>query len=237
MAARAHRRRAAARVAHVFGRSETAAWANFRLYVGVEASMLRADPSVFGGGWALKAILEIIGKARARQNSWRIRRGARRIEVLVKPVALRRRGLGRFNNSSYRHGDSDLLAAELAGARRVRIGCLAQCGPGAGLQPSRAEYKTPIIMVTLVVISWCAQVPGRPRGAVRRFVASSLAKHMPGGGGGGWDLCRCCGYNARSTRKLGFLRCKLRVFRATTFWFRVGGRQTPMNNTRVCHDE
>ena len=42
VAARAHRRRAAARVAHVFGRSETAAWANFRLYVGVEA-MLRAD--------------------------------------------------------------------------------------------------------------------------------------------------------------------------------------------------
>ena len=40
-------------------------------------------------------------------------------------------------------------------------------------------------MVTLVVISWCAQVPGRPRGAVRRFVASSLAKHMPAGGGGG----------------------------------------------------
>jgi len=39
-------------------------------------------------------------------------------------------------------------------------------------------------MVTLVVISWCAQVPGRPRGAVRRFVASSLAKHMPAGGGG-----------------------------------------------------
>ena len=38
-------------------------------------------------------------------------------------------------------------------------------------------------MVTLVVISWCAQVPGRPRGAVRRFVASSLAKHMPAGGG------------------------------------------------------
>ncbi len=39
-------------------------------------------------------------------------------------------------------------------------------------------------MVTLVVISWCAQVPGRPRGAVRRFVASFLAKHMPAGGGG-----------------------------------------------------
>ena len=39
-------------------------------------------------------------------------------------------------------------------------------------------------MVTLVVISWCAQVPGRPRGAVRRFVASSLAKHMPAGGRG-----------------------------------------------------
>ena len=39
-------------------------------------------------------------------------------------------------------------------------------------------------MVTLVVISWCAQVPGRPRGAVRRFVASSLAKHMLAGGGG-----------------------------------------------------
>ena len=40
-------------------------------------------------------------------------------------------------------------------------------------------------MVTLVVISWCAQVPGRPRGAVRRCVASSLAKHMPAGGGVG----------------------------------------------------
>ena len=34
--------------------------------------------------------------------------------MLVKPVALRRRGLGRFNNSSYRHGDADLLVAELA---------------------------------------------------------------------------------------------------------------------------
>ena len=86
-------------------------------------------------------------------------------------------------------------------------------------------------MVTLVVYHG-VPMPGRPRGAVRG--RRLVSRRMPAGGG---DLCRCCGYHARSSRKLGVLRCKLRVFRATTFWFRVGGRQTPMNNTRVCHDE
>ena len=65
--------------------------------------------------------------------------------------------------------------------------------------------------------AWPAQ--GR-RPAVCRLVS----RQAYAGRGGGWDLCRCCGYSPRSTRKLGFLRLG---------W----GDRTPMNNTRVCHDE
>jgi len=78
--------------------------------------------------------------------------------------------------------------------------------------------------------AWPAQ--GR-RPAVCRLVSRQA---YAGRGGGGGGLCRGGGYSPRSPRKLGFLRCKLRVFWShLPFGFRVGG--SPMNNTRVCHDE
>ena len=65
--------------------------------------------------------------------------------------------------------------------------------------------------------AWPAQ--GR-RPAVCRLVSRQA---YAGRGGGGWDLCRCCGYSPRSTRKLGFLRCKLQVFWTPT-WLGWGDR-------------
>ena len=136
-------------------------------------------------------------------------------------MALRRRGLGRFNNSSYRHGDSDLLAAELAELAESESAVWPSVARAQGY--NRAENIKP----QLPWLLWLSY-HGVPKcglagpGAVRWFVASSLAKHMPAGGGG-WDLCRCCGYSSRSTRKLGFLRCKLQVF-CTPTWLGWGDR-------------